>query len=275
MPRSPPGGDSHKIGTRLGICFPLRWVPISAGFNSDAHGRGGAPLDLPHSTRRRSATHLNRRTLIQRAGLTSLTAGMLTATGVQSLTVLDQVAAVESATANPPRTRTFELRAQEFDWEISTGTLVRAWGYNGQVPGPELRVQENDEVRIRLQNDLSVPTTIHWHGVNVRPAMDGVAGLSQAAIEPGAEFIYEFTATPAGSRWYHSHTDPALQVPIRTLRPVDHRPHPTPSHVRPRIHLHPRRMGSRTHTGCRGGQGTAGRRRPSYCAAANWEAISL
>ena len=59
-----------------------------------------------------------------------------------------------------------------------------------------------------------MPTTIHWHGVNVPNAMDGVAGLNQAPVEPGEEFVYEFTATPAGTRWYHSHTDPAVQVPL-------------------------------------------------------------
>jgi FtsP/CotA-like multicopper oxidase with cupredoxin domain len=59
-----------------------------------------------------------------------------------------------------------------------------------------------------------VPTTIHWHGINVPNAMDGVAGLNQAPVEPGGEFVYEFVAKPAGTRWYHSHTDPAVQVPI-------------------------------------------------------------
>ncbi|MDP9473137.1 MAG: multicopper oxidase domain-containing protein [Chloroflexota bacterium] len=113
-----------------------------------------------------------------------------------------------------PQTREFVLTASEFDWELMPGTTVRAWGYNGQVPGPELRVREGDLVRITLRNALSVPTTIHWHGVNLPPAMDGPAGLNQAAVDPGAEFVYEFVAKPAGSRWYHSHADPALQVPM-------------------------------------------------------------
>lgn len=177
-------------------------------------------MDLQHSRRKRTATHLNRRTLLQRAGLASLTAGMLATTAKQYFTIGNQPQAVESASANVPRIKTFDLKAQEFDWEIATGKVVRAWGYNEHIPGPEIRVREGDDVRIRLQNDLPVPTTIHWHGINVHPAMDGVAGLSQAAIEPGAEFIYEFTATPAGSRWYHSHTDPALQVPMGLYGPL-------------------------------------------------------
>jgi plastocyanin len=112
------------------------------------------------------------------------------------------------------------LTAGEFDWEIMPGTTVRAWGYDGQVPGPELRVTEGDRVRVTLRNQLPVPTTIHWHGVNVPPAMDGPAGLNQAPVEPGTEFVYDFVATPAGTRWYHSHADPALQEPLGLYGPL-------------------------------------------------------
>ncbi|HEY7033150.1 MAG TPA: multicopper oxidase domain-containing protein, partial [Thermomicrobiales bacterium] len=59
---------------------------------------------------------------------------------------------------------------------------------------------------------LPVGTTIHWHGLDVSPAMDGPAGLNQAPVEPGETFTYDFVATPAGTRWYHSHTDVATQV---------------------------------------------------------------
>ena len=113
-----------------------------------------------------------------------------------------------------PQTREFTLTASAFDCELMPDVTVRAWGYNGSMPGPELRVNEGDTVRITLRNDLPVPTTIHWHGINVPNAMDGVAGLNQAAVDPGSEFVYEFIATPAGTRWYHSHTDPAFQIPI-------------------------------------------------------------
>ena len=79
------------------------------------------------------------------------------------------------------------------------GTTVRAWVYNGQMSGPEIRVREGDLVRITLRNELPVGTTIHWHGVNLPPEMDGPVGLNQAAVEPGEEFVYEFVATPAGT----------------------------------------------------------------------------
>ena len=98
------------------------------------------------------------------------------------------------------------------------GTTVRAWAYNGQMPGPEIRVREGDLVRITLRNELPVGTTIHWHGVNLPPEMDGPVGLNQAAVEPGEDFVYEFVATPAGTRWYHSHADPTAQIAARPLR---------------------------------------------------------
>jgi FtsP/CotA-like multicopper oxidase with cupredoxin domain len=118
------------------------------------------------------------------------------------------------ALANGPQLREFTLTAAEIDWEILPGTIVRAWAYNGQMPGPEIRVREGDRVRITLRNQLPVGTSIHWHGVNLRPEMDGPVGLNQAAVEPGEAFVYEFVATPAGTRWYHSHADPTAQIAL-------------------------------------------------------------
>ncbi len=114
--------------------------------------------------------------------------------------------------ADQPQLRQFTLTAEEIDWELQPGVTVRAWAYNGQVPGPEIRVREGDHVQITLINHLPVGTTIHWHGVDVPPEMDGPAGLNQAPVEPGASFVYDFIATPGGTRWYHSHTDVAMQV---------------------------------------------------------------
>ena len=162
---------------------------------------------------------LSRRSALRRlSGLSALAAGGLgVAGGVSSSAPADAAQARSAAQPAPPdepQPREFTMTAQEFEWELMPGTTVRAWGYDGQVPGPELRVREGDLVRVALRNALPVPTTIHWHGINLPPAMDGPAGLNQAAVEPGAEFVYEFVAKPAGSRWYHSHADPALQVPL-------------------------------------------------------------
>ncbi|MEA2597988.1 MAG: hypothetical protein QOF01_4457 [Thermomicrobiales bacterium] len=128
--------------------------------------------------------------------------------------VLGLIAWVPLAPAadDKPQTREFTLTAEDIDWEFQAGTKVRAWAYNGQVPGPEIRVREGDRVKINLINKLPVGTTIHWHGLNVPPDQDGPAGLNQAPVEPGETFTYDFIATPGGTRWYHSHTDVATQV---------------------------------------------------------------
>jgi len=138
-------------------------------------------------------------------------AGVALATG--SVQRAEQ-ALIQSTPAPEPQTHEFTLTASEFAWELMADVPVRVWGYNGQMPGPELRVTEGDTVRVTLVNQLPVPTTIHWHGINVPNALDGVAGLNQDPVKPGATFTYAFTATPAGTRWYHSHTDPAVQVPL-------------------------------------------------------------
>lgn len=99
----------------------------------------------------------------------------------------------------------FALTAEPIVWEYSNGKTITAWAYNGQIPGPEIRVKEGDKVRIKLTNKLPKDTTIHWHGINVPYNMDGVPGVSQEAVKSGATFTYEFTATPAGTHFYHTH----------------------------------------------------------------------
>lgn len=89
---------------------------------------------------------------------------------------------------------------------------VSIWGYRGQVPGPVIRVKRGERVRARLKNSLSQPTTIHWHGVRIDNAMDGVPGLTQDTVQPGGTFDYEFTAPDAGTFWYHSHEKTWEQV---------------------------------------------------------------
>ena len=79
------------------------------------------------------------------------------------------------------------------------------WCYNGSVPGPEIRVRQGDRLRINVENGLAEGTTIHWHGMRVPNAMDGVPHLTQRPIGPGETFAYEFTCVDAGTFWYHPH----------------------------------------------------------------------
>jgi FtsP/CotA-like multicopper oxidase with cupredoxin domain len=99
----------------------------------------------------------------------------------------------------------FNLIAEPIRWQYAKGKTITAWAYNGQVPGPEIRVTEGDKVKITLTNKLPKATTLHWHGIDVPYNMDGVPGVSQTAIEPGKTFTYEFTATAAGTHFYHTH----------------------------------------------------------------------
>lgn len=82
---------------------------------------------------------------------------------------------------------------------------VKVWSYNGEVPGPAIRVRQGERLRVTLENGLREDTTIHWHGVRVPNAMDGVAGLTQDPVRPGGTFTYEFVAHDAGTFWYHPH----------------------------------------------------------------------
>jgi len=86
------------------------------------------------------------------------------------------------------------------------------WSYNGTVPGPEIRVRQGERLRITVENQLAEETTIHWHGLRVPNAMDGVPHLTQKPIAPGETFIYEFEVPDAGTYWYHPHQRSFEQV---------------------------------------------------------------
>lgn len=112
------------------------------------------------------------------------------------------------------RESVLELAAREDTAQLvdEGGPRTRIWGYNGQVPGPLIRVKQNGWVRARLTNRLPVATTIHWHGIRIDNAMDGVSGLTQAAVAPGQSFDYAFQVPDAGTFWYHAHTRSWEQV---------------------------------------------------------------
>lgn len=82
---------------------------------------------------------------------------------------------------------------------------TEVWSYNGQVPGPEIRVRQGERLRVHVENRLPVDTTVHWHGLRLPNAMDGVSHLTQAPIAPGQTFTYEFDCPDAGTFWYHPH----------------------------------------------------------------------
>lgn len=86
------------------------------------------------------------------------------------------------------------------------------WGFNGGVPGPEIRLTQGARVKQKLLNNLTEPTSVHWHGLRIPNAMDGVPGMTQEAVAPGQSFSYDFTPPDAGTYWYHSHNRSTEQV---------------------------------------------------------------
>ena len=110
-------------------------------------------------------------------------------------------------------TKEFDLVAEIVDWEVEPGKIVKAWAYNGTVPGPTIRVNEGDKVRIKLTNKLPESTSLHPHGCSVPNAMDGFDPLTQEPIKPGETFTYEWVAKGPKVCMYHSHHDAQVQVP--------------------------------------------------------------
>lgn len=115
---------------------------------------------------------------------------------------------VEDLVVDPARKAdvraTLTVRKQAF--RLASGQQVDGYTVNGTSPGPVLRARQGQLVEVRLVN-ASVPdgATLHWHGVDVPGAMDGVAGVTQDAVLPGESFTYRFVAEDVGTYWYHSH----------------------------------------------------------------------
>jgi FtsP/CotA-like multicopper oxidase with cupredoxin domain len=109
-------------------------------------------------------------------------------------------------------TKQFELTTSIVKWEVEPGKFVDAWAYNGQVPGPTIKVETGDKVRVVLHNELPESTAIHWHGILVPNAMDGVPDITQPPVKPGESFTYEFVARESAVGMYHSHHNSAKQV---------------------------------------------------------------
>jgi FtsP/CotA-like multicopper oxidase with cupredoxin domain len=89
---------------------------------------------------------------------------------------------------------------------------THVWAYNGDVPGPVLKMRRGERFTLDFENGLQQPTTIHWHGLRVPNNMDGVPELTQAPVAPGGRFHYAFELRNTGTYWYHPHFQSAEQV---------------------------------------------------------------
>ncbi|MET9914521.1 multicopper oxidase family protein [Streptomyces sp. NPDC006476] len=118
-----------------------------------------------------------------------------------------EVAAAEQRRAASGRgaVRTIRLTATRSSLDLGE-RKVTSWSYGGALPGKEMRVTAGDTLAVTLANHLPDTTSLHWHGIALRNDMDGVPGLTQRAIEPGADFAYRFTVPHPGTYWFHPHS---------------------------------------------------------------------
>ena len=142
---------------------------------------------------------LNRRRFVQ-----GLAAGGILA-GMPSLGRAASAGHTQHGTAPVLSGKTIDLVIDETLVNF-TGNIRRATSINGSIPAPTLRLREGDTVTIPVTNRMSVPTSIHWHGIILPHDMDGVPGLSYRGIAPGETFVYRFPLQQTGTYWYHSHT---------------------------------------------------------------------
>ncbi|MGW1888778.1 multicopper oxidase family protein [Streptomyces sp. NPDC002004] len=113
--------------------------------------------------------------------------------------------------------RTVKLTATPARLDLGSRT-VASWAYGDALPGKEVRVTAGDTLALTLANHLPEATSLHWHGIALRNDMDGVPGLTQRAIAPGADFTYRFTVPHPGTYWFHPHAgtqqDRGLYAPL-------------------------------------------------------------
>lgn len=134
--------------------------------------------------------------------------------------VLAGLAAVSFA--RPARAAPFSLTAAPGTAQLAPPEYdpTPVWAFNGTTPGPLLRARQGARMQVRVTNGLDEDTAVHWHGLRLENAMDGVPYLTQAPIPPGESFDYDFRLPDAGTYWYHSHNRSYEQVARGLLGPL-------------------------------------------------------
>ncbi|MEE8056959.1 MAG: multicopper oxidase family protein, partial [Pseudomonadales bacterium] len=144
---------------------------------------------------------LNRRTFISTS-----------AVALAGCAVSPHIILQEANLQHTPEDFDYVLVAKEAPITILPNTKTPALTFNGGFPAPTLRATQGKPLRIKFINQLNEPTTIHWHGIRLNIAMDGVPYLTQPPIMPGETFIYEFICPDAGTFWYHPHMNSVHQL---------------------------------------------------------------
>jgi plastocyanin len=110
-------------------------------------------------------------------------------------------------------TKEFELTAEIVKWEVRPGEVVDAWAYNGMVPGPTIKTDVGDKVRVIFNNKTPMASDIHWHGLPVPNDQDGVSPLTQPLVKSGESYVYEFVTDVPQIAMYHAHMHSQISVP--------------------------------------------------------------
>jgi FtsP/CotA-like multicopper oxidase with cupredoxin domain len=124
------------------------------------------------------------------------------AAGLIGSTILNPTASISGSSETP-----LQLRAAQGQTRFrgDQKRVTQVMSYNQSIPGPLIRLQQGRESVIQFKNELNETSSVHWHGLRIDNAMDGVPGMTQAAVLPGDTFEYRFTPPDAGTYWYHSH----------------------------------------------------------------------
>lgn len=172
--------------------------------NADPAGRIPAQGRVPGARLSRRSFLIG--SLLAGTGALTACAGSGSATGSPVTASSDLVRRLEQERRSPSQqVVSAQLTARPIDVDLG-GRVVSTWGYGDQVPGPLLRARAGDRLQITVDNQLPQDTSVHWHGIAISNDMDGVPGLTQAPIAPGATFTYDFTAPDPGTYFYHSHS---------------------------------------------------------------------
>lgn len=129
---------------------------------------------------------------------------------VEPLAEVKGIATFEDLNPDPHITE-INLFAHYTEVELEPGEKTAVMAYNGVAPGPLLQARVGDTVVVHLYNQLSEPTTVHWHGLRISDQMDGNPRI-MSPVEPGESFTYEFVLPDAGTYWYHPHVSTIEQV---------------------------------------------------------------
>ncbi len=148
------------------------------------------------------STLLNRRNFIKLTGLAFAGSSMI------------------GCTLRPTGHYEYELTIAPTPLEILPGTTTPALAFNGRYPAPTIRGKQGERLKVHVINRMDQPTTVHWHGIRIDNAMDGVPFLTQPPIMPGESFTYDFVCPDAGTFWYHPHVNSLQQLSRGLVGPL-------------------------------------------------------